>query len=136
MLDRFLDLFVGYFDSEGFLEPSVFKVVKQNLSFKIFLEAFISFGPLALPMRWQEDPVIYLGCKMLRYGRLFEMDTQVKEILDHYGEGKSAVEIKVMEGKFDLLQFLLSIFINLHFLTCSQIILCKHGRYEESWMGA
>ena len=40
-----------------------------------------------------------------------------------------------MERKFDILKFTLQTLINLHFLTCSQIVLCKQQNFSESWMG-
>ena len=40
-----------------------------------------------------------------------------------------------MEKNFDVFQFILQTLINLHFLTCSQIVLCKMQEFEESWMG-
>ena len=40
-----------------------------------------------------------------------------------------------MERTLDILQFTLSTTINLHILTCTQIILCIHRDFSESWMG-
>lgn len=43
-----------------------------------------------------------------------------------------------MERVLDIAKFTLSTFINLHILTCTQVMLCK-GRekigFEDSWMG-
>jgi hypothetical protein len=44
-------------------------------------------------------------------------------------------EIKQIEKKFDIFKFVLQTLINLHFLTCSQIVLCKQQNFSESWMG-
>jgi hypothetical protein len=47
MLDRFLDLFVGYYNPNGKLEHKLYAVVMTNMSFKFWLEIFIGFGPIA-----------------------------------------------------------------------------------------
>ena len=95
MFDRFLDLFVGYYNPNGFLEHRLSHVLYQNISSKFFLEIFMSFAPL-LVYKYYRHSVIYVCFKVLRYGRLFEMDSQIAEILEYYGQAKTVFEIKQM----------------------------------------
>jgi hypothetical protein len=48
MADRFADLFVGYYNPNGLLEHRLYAVMLANISFKFFLEIFISFAPILL----------------------------------------------------------------------------------------
>ena len=48
MLDRIFDLLVGFVTRDGFLEHKLSKVIQNNLSSKLFIEMFVSFGPLIL----------------------------------------------------------------------------------------
>ena len=73
--------------------------------------------------------------KLPRYGRLFEIDNSINEILDYYGATKTVFEIKNLRKRLAIVQFAVETFINLHVLTCSQIILCTHREFENSWMG-
>ena len=57
--------------------------------------------------------------KLPRYGRLFEIDNSIDEILEYYGQTKTAIEIKVLRGKLSMLLFTVETVINLHILTCS-----------------
>mmetsp|Transcript_26688 Transcript_26688/g.40710 ORF Transcript_26688/g.40710 Transcript_26688/m.40710 type:complete len:139 (+) Transcript_26688:322-738(+) len=47
MIDRVMDLFVGFYTPNGSLEHRILKVMQQNISTKLFLEILIGFGPLA-----------------------------------------------------------------------------------------
>ena len=55
----------------------------------------MSFAPL-LVYKYYRHSVIYVCFKVLRYGRLFEMDSQIAEILEYYGQAKTVFEIKQM----------------------------------------
>lgn len=46
VIDRVLDLFVGFYNPDGSLEPLISRVIWTNLSSKVFLEIFISFSHL------------------------------------------------------------------------------------------
>ena len=46
VFDRFSDLFVGFVNNKGTLEPNLCKTIVNNLSFEPFFEIFISFFPL------------------------------------------------------------------------------------------
>ena len=73
--------------------------------------------------------------KLPRYGRLFEIDNSINEILDFYGQTKTVFEIKNLRKQLSIIQFSVETFINLHIMTCIQIILCTHRDFENSWMG-
>lgn len=72
MMDRFFDLFVGFYGSNG-EEKRLSVVILQNISFKFFLEIVISFGPLFFGVA-QMHSLHYALFKIPRYLRLFEMD--------------------------------------------------------------
>ena len=95
MFDRLLDLFVGYYNPNGFLEHRLSHVLYQNISPKFFLEIFMSLAPLFV---YDVDPgaVVYVCCKLPRYSRLFEMDSHIAEILEFYGQSRTVFEIKQM----------------------------------------
>ena len=135
MIDRFLDLFAGFYDPNGDIETNVSKVISQNLSAKFFIEAIVSFGPLYFEQE-NLNTIIYTMFKIPRYTRLFEIDGQIQDILDFYSQTRTVFEVKQMEKSLNVLQFSLSTFINLHILTCIQIALCKHRDFEKSWMGS
>jgi len=48
VIDRFLDLFVGYYQPNGLLEHRLYAVILANISVKLFIELFITFAPIAL----------------------------------------------------------------------------------------
>lgn len=138
MIDRFADLFVGYYCPNGLLEHRLYAVILANISFKFFLEIFISFGPIALSSYYDYKSSVYAIMKVVRYLRLFEMDGQIAEILEFYGQSRTVFEIKQMKRTLDIAQFSLQTLINLHILTCSMIMLCKvreDSPFEDSWMG-
>lgn len=46
MFDRFMDLFVGYFNPNGIMEHKLYAVIYANITPKLFIEIFIGFGPM------------------------------------------------------------------------------------------
>jgi len=74
MFDRVLDLFVGYYNPNGFLEHRLSHVLYQNISPKFFLEIFMSLAPLFV-YEYDSGAVVYVCFKLFRYSRLFEMDS-------------------------------------------------------------
>ena len=132
--DRLIDLFVGFYNSNGRIETSMTEVIKQNISTKVFIELIVSFGPFYLDLK-DVDTFIYIAFKIPRYTRLFEMDGQIQDILDYYSQILTVFEIKKIEKTLNLMQFVLSTLINLHILTCIQIGLCRHRTFADSWMG-
>lgn len=79
IVDRVLDLLVGYYNADGQMEPSILMVVWTNLDSKFFLEIFISFGHLIFFKLLENRNSAYYGIlKFLRYGRLSELDAQIQ----------------------------------------------------------
>jgi hypothetical protein len=81
------------------------------------------------------NSLYYSFFKIPRYSRLFEIDAQIKSIITYYKEIMTVFEIKSLKYKLDISKFAIQTAINLHFLTCMQIIMCIHTDYEKSWMG-
>ena len=107
----------------------------NNISFKLFLEGFISLAPLFMD---NITALIYALLKILRYGRLFEMDAIISNIIEMQAATKTVFEIKIMEKRSELFKFILSTCCNLHIMSCTQIMLCKargEQKYPDSWMG-
>ena len=95
IVDRILDFFEGYYNPDGQLEPKVTNVIWTNLSPKFFMEIFISFGHLIFFRLFDDrNSVMYGMLKFLRYGRLFELDTQIENILEYYGQFMTVFESK------------------------------------------
>ena len=46
--DRSMDLFVGYYQEDGQLEKSLARVIKTNMSMKVFFEIFMCLGPFVM----------------------------------------------------------------------------------------
>ena len=74
MFDRLIDLFVGFYNPNGFLEHRLSHVLYQNISYIFFLEMLMSVAPLFI-WSWLPSSVIYICFKVFRYSRLFEMDS-------------------------------------------------------------
>lgn len=95
IVDRVLDLFVGYYNPDGYMEPLLTNVIWTNLDSKFFMEIFISFGHLIFfKLLDNRNSVMYGLLKFLRYGRLFELDSQIESILEFYGQTKTVFESK------------------------------------------
>ena len=79
MLDRVLDLFVGFKKQDGSEETEIGTVVYLNLSPKFFTEVVIGFGPQIFLMSegGTINSLFYGLFKLPRYTRLFEMDGQI-----------------------------------------------------------
>lgn len=74
MFDRFMDLFVGYFNPNGIMEHRLYAVIFANISPKLFLEFLIGFGPILVADMTASKSYWYALYKIPRYSRLFEMD--------------------------------------------------------------
>jgi hypothetical protein len=85
MIDRFMDLFVGYFNPNGIMEHRLYAVIFANISPKLFLEFLIGFGPIMVTDMTVTKSMWYALFKIPRYSRLFEIDGQIADILDFYG---------------------------------------------------
>lgn len=141
VIDRILDLFVGFYRPDGQLETRLLPVIQQNFSSRFVMELIVSFGPTCFLSLYKEPPLAvntieYMFFKIPRYGRLFEIDSQIEEIIEYYGQQKTVFEIKRIEHYLGMAKFALSTLINLHLLTCIMIVLCicKPDGYKSSWM--
>jgi len=86
VIDRVMDLLVGYINDLNKLEPSITKVVFNNLSFAFFIELFITFVPMVFHAfifgdKW--NSFVFFLIKSPRFLRLFEMEDQITEIMDY-----------------------------------------------------
>ena len=85
------------------MEHKLLSVWHQNFSTKFILEALVGFGNLFFPGQAGQNPVYYGAIKIVRYSRLFEMDSQIKEVLEHYGRTRTVFEIKQKERQLNIL---------------------------------
>ena len=74
MVDRVMDLFVGYYKPDGTEEGRLAHVMWANFTSKFFLELFIITFPFILHEYFTQNSLIYLLFKIPRYSRLFESD--------------------------------------------------------------
>ena len=133
IFDRFLDLFVGYYKEDGQLESSLARVINTNMSMKIFFEIFMAFGPIVIGN--DLDSFTFAFFKMPRWLRLFELEQRIDEFVEFFRENKTLSEIKAIRNWLQILQFATTTMINLHILTCMQIVLCMHREdYSKTWM--
>jgi hypothetical protein len=79
VIDRILDLFVSYYNPNGMIEHKLHSVILNNISIKLFLEIFISIMPLFVN---NISAFNYALFKIYRYGRLFEMDSNISNIIE------------------------------------------------------
>ena len=97
------------------------------MSSKFFLEIVYIGGPYAVFYYLDNrSAMIYCIFKIFRYFRLFEIDGQIEESLEHQANSKTVFEIKKIERNMQILQFSLKTIINLHILTCSIVVLWTH----------
>ena len=85
VIDRFLDLFVGFINKEGEYEPYLILVFFKNFSSDFYTEVLYAFGPLLFDLN-ELNSIYYFLFKIPRYNRLFEMGTAVNIYLDYYGK--------------------------------------------------
>ena len=103
VIDRIMDLFVGFIQPNGQAEYRLYAVLLNNISFKFFLEIFITVAPIVLQNVYHRKSVIYALFKVVRYVRLFEIDGQVADILEYHAQSKTVFEIKQMKRTLDIL---------------------------------
>jgi hypothetical protein len=82
VIDRVMDLLVGYINEMNKLEPSITKVIFKNLSLAFFIELFITFIPVFF-VGSEMNSLIFFIVKSPRFLRLFEMEQQITEIMDY-----------------------------------------------------
>ena len=73
ILDRCMDLFVGYYQEDGQLEKSLARVIKTNMSMKVLFEISMTFGPFLIGTS-NIDAMLFILFKMPRWLRLFELE--------------------------------------------------------------
>lgn len=117
MVEKAADLFVGSYRDDGSIENKLGRVIQKNYSNKVLEEVFYSFGPFLLNLD-EASSLIYAAFKVPRYFRLFEMDKKIDDVVEYYAETRTVSEVKSLEGVLDVLKFLTTTLINLHFLTC------------------
>lgn len=135
VIDRSADLFVGSYKLDGQPETRLWAVLQKNYEHKFILEIVASFGPLFLDTT-NLNSILYALFKVPRYFRLFELDSQIQEIIEYLEGTRSYNERKSIERTLEILKFFTSKTIILHFFTCMMIVLCQHREnWEDSWMG-
>lgn len=136
VIDRIADVFVGFEYPDGKFEKKLHKVIEQNMSYKLPMEFVLSFAPLFFDTT-NMNTLVYAAFKLPRYLRMSEMDNQIDEILEVAKSNKRPVsELNRLAHILDILKFFATTMINLHLLTCVQIVLCKHRKdFSETWMG-
>jgi len=98
------------------MENKLYVVILNNLSSKIFTELFISLAPLLLH---EIKGYLYALLKIVRYGRMFEMDTCIAHYMVKKAMTNTVFEVKQLERTFDILKFILTICSNLHIMSCT-----------------
>jgi hypothetical protein len=95
IMDRCMDLFVGYYQEDGQLETSLARVIKTNMSMKVYFEMFMTFGPFVIATS-NIDAILFVLFKMPRWLRLFELEQRIDEFVEYYRENKTLSEMKAI----------------------------------------
>jgi hypothetical protein len=139
--DGIFDLLLGFDDTDGEPEKKVINVISGNLSWKFFLEIFISFAPNILNIYFREERTfikswVYGLFKIFRYLRLSEFEGLIDDIKEFHKDSKTEHELQVMNRTLDICNFGVTTLVNLHMLTCGMVML-SHTRdnFEDSWLG-
>ena len=77
VIDRTVDLFIGFNRPDGQPETQIINIIKENLTINFFLEIIMSFGPLMI-LNYDTDGLFnsleYLYFKIFRLKTLYEID--------------------------------------------------------------
>ena len=133
MTSRVMDLFIGFITKEGILEPRVSMVIMRNLSYDFCLELIYTFGPFFFDLN-NLNSIIYFLFKFPRFNHLFTMAMKINKTIEYYCKSWTVFEIKRTVERFDIIQFMIQTCNCLHLLTCTQIMLCTHRNFDDSWM--
>ena len=133
MLAKFLDLFIGFRNKEGELEPRLSMVIMKNLNQDFFLEIIYTFGPFSFNID-NLDSLVYFFFKFPRFGYLFNLSNVVNQTLDYYCKSWTEFEIKNKIRQFNILQFVIQTSNCFHLLACLQIMLATHRDFNSSWL--
>lgn len=82
LMDRILDLLVGYQKADQTDETILWLVILKNLNWNIFAECLYVFGPFFFNLTTLNS-IFYFLFKLPRYTRFFEMESVIGEYLDH-----------------------------------------------------
>ena len=77
MAGRILDLFVSFYNPNGLVEHKLHAVILNNISTNLFLEFALSIVPLLMHLKNPLPSFYFAAFKLLRYGRLYEMDSKI-----------------------------------------------------------
>ena len=91
IINRFLDLFIGFVNKDGNNETKVWNVIYKNFSSDFYMELVYSFGPLFFG---EIDSTIYFIFKFPRYNMLFGISHVINKTLDYYLKNWTVFEIK------------------------------------------
>lgn len=94
IIDRIVDLFKRQSNDSVEAKPTLLAVITNNISYVFFLEWIMSFGPIIYNQNMDSSqvhkdyhpmsPITYFLFKLPRYIRIFEMQTQIADILEYY----------------------------------------------------
>ena len=100
IFDRFSDLFQGFINKKGVLEPSLIKTILNNISFIFFFEIFITVIPSYFREENGElDSFTYFLIKTPRIKTMLDSSQQIEEILRVIGEKMTVFELKYIEER-------------------------------------
>ena len=130
MMDRILDLFIGYTNKDGTEEFSIKNVIFKNFSSSFMLEIFYVLGPFVLLDLKNIKALAIFLLKIPRLNRLFEIDNAIICFVEYYGKDWTVFERKNIKGRLEMLSFTIETCVIVNFLTCCEIMLCTHRDYE------
>jgi hypothetical protein len=93
IVDRILNLFVGYINKDGKAEPRIWMVVYHNLSSALIIEILVTVIPIYIGMR-QINSLYFFIFKIFRYVRMMEMEIQINEIIKNFEDQMTVFELK------------------------------------------
>ena len=118
VINRFLDLFIGFIDKHGKYEKNVLNVIYKNFGSGFYMELIYAFGPLCAELE-ELDSSIYFIFKIPRFKMLFEISHTINKTLEYYCKHWTVFELKKKVHHFNILQFIIQTFNTLHILTCT-----------------
>ena len=118
VINRSLDLLIGFVDKHGKYEKNVLNVIYKNFSSDFYLELIYAFGPLCFNLE-EMDATIYFIFKFPRFNMLFGISHTINKTLEYYCKHWTVYELKKKVHHFNILQFVIQTFNTLHILTCT-----------------
>jgi hypothetical protein len=105
MLDRMLDLFIGYTNKDGSEETSIQNVIFKNFGSSFWMEIIYVVGPFILLDLDNIKALAIFALKLPRLNRLFEIDTAIGCFVDFYGKNWTVFEKKNIKERLEILSF-------------------------------